>query len=123
RTRELAAFLAGWGAGFLMLGAIVLVGAAWLPAATDDPRPWLNRLRLALGLLLLALAWKYWRGRPRAGETPPVPGWIATLESLTLRRAAGLGFLMAAVNPKNALLVVAGAVTIAATTPLPGARI
>ena len=123
KGRELAGFLVGWGAGFLILGGIVLVAAASLPGATDEPRLWMNRIRLVLGLLLLALAGKYWRGRPRGGEAPPVPGWIAALETLTLRRAAGLGFLMAAANPKNALLIASGAMGIAAATPLPAARI
>ena len=45
------------------------------------------------------------------------------LDTLTPLRAAGLGFMLVAVNPKNMLLVLSGAVTIATATLLPLAQL
>jgi len=66
-----------------------------------------------LGLLLVALAVKQWRGRPRAGAEPPVPGWMRTVDDFTVAKAGGAGFALSALNPKNVLLTVAAAAEIA----------
>lgn len=69
-----------------------------------------------LGLVLFGLAYKQWRARPRNGSEPTVPKWMKSVDGLTPRKAFGLAFLSAAVNPKNAALAVSGAATIAVAT-------
>lgn len=41
-----------------------------------------------------------------------MPKWMAAIGSFTFVRATGLGFLLAAVNPKNLLMCVAAGVTV-----------
>src|ERR1700754_1936489 len=64
------AFLGGWLLGLAAVGTIVLVASGSAGASQDDgaPATWVSWLKIALGLLLLAVAVKQWRGRPRAGE-------------------------------------------------------
>jgi threonine/homoserine/homoserine lactone efflux protein len=66
-----------------------------------------------LGVLLVALALNQWRGRPRAGNEAPMPGWMQALDTFTTAKAAGLGFALSALNPKNMLLTLAAAAEIA----------
>ena len=72
-------------------------------------------LKLVLGILLLLVAAKQWRGRPRAGEEAATPKWMAALDSFTPVKSLGSGALLSSVNPKNLLLSVAGAAAIAQT--------
>src|SRR6185312_5895219 len=53
-----------------------------------------------------------WRGRPGAGDQPPTPGWMRTVGDFTPAKAAGAGFALTALNPKNVLLVVGAAAEI-----------
>jgi threonine/homoserine/homoserine lactone efflux protein len=108
------AFVVAWTAGLAAVGAIVLVFAGWADASdAGEPATWVNVLLLGLGLLLVALAVKQWRGRPRAGAEPPVPGWMRTVDDFTVAKAGGAGFALSALNPKNVLLTVAAAAEIA----------
>ena len=47
-----------------------------------------ERVLLVLGVVLLAYAVKQWRGRPRAGEESPTPGWMSTMDDFTPVKAA-----------------------------------
>ncbi|MFF2268598.1 GAP family protein [Cellulosimicrobium cellulans] len=110
-------FLVGW---FLAVGAVTLLVATLAGAATPDddgPPLWAAILKIVLGLLLLLLAVKQWRGRPRAGVEPPAPTWMAAIDAFTPVKAAGLAVLLGAVNPKNLLLVVSGGAAIASAAP------
>src|SRR5262249_45615255 len=52
--------------------------------------------------------------RPASGkEETPMPGWMRTIDDFTLVKAAGAGFALTALNPKNVLLVAAAAAEIA----------
>jgi hypothetical protein len=57
--------------------------------------------QLLLGLLFAALAVRQWRSRPRPGVTVEPPKLFAAVDSMGGGKAAGLGFLAAAANPKN----------------------
>jgi threonine/homoserine/homoserine lactone efflux protein len=107
-------FLAGWVLGLAVAGTIVLLVAGGA-GATDQGQPatWTGWLKLALGLLLVALAVKQWRGRPTGDEQPELPKWMQTIDTFSAPRALGFGFLLAAVNPKNLVLTVAAAASIA----------
>jgi hypothetical protein len=110
------AFLLGWIAGIAIAGAILLAIAG--PAsASDDGRPaaWVDWLKLVLGLLLLLVAVREWRGRPHEGHEVATPKWMGALDAFTPVKALGAGLLLGTVNPKNLLLIVGGAAAAAQT--------
>jgi threonine/homoserine/homoserine lactone efflux protein len=110
------AFLLGWIAGLTIVGAIVLLVSGGADATGDDgPATWVGVLKLVLGALLLALALKQWRGRPRGDEAPPLPKWMQTIDAFQPPKALAMGALLSGVNPKNLLLTVAAATAIAQT--------
>ncbi|HEY1369436.1 MAG TPA: GAP family protein [Gaiellaceae bacterium] len=113
-TAKGLAFVLAWCAGLAAVGGIALVLVGVADGSEDgEPATWVNALVLGLGLLLLALAVKQLRARPRAGEETPVPGWMRTIGDFTTVKAGGAGFALSALNPKNVLLTVAAAAEIA----------
>lgn len=121
--KAVASFLCGWVGGFLAVGGGVILMVDVVSVGSGTTPAWINFARILLGILLLFLAWRQWQGRPRGGVTPTPPRWMSMLDTLTPLRAAGLGFMLVAVNPKNMLLVLSGAVTIATATLLPLAQL
>ena len=110
------AFLLGWLAGLVVVGTAVLLLSSG--AGADDggtPATWASWLEIVLGALLLLIAVRQWRRRPRAGAEPELPAWMATIDRFTPGRAAGMAVVLAGVNPKNLLLTVAAATAIAQT--------
>ncbi len=110
------AFLLGWVAGVLGAGAILLVVAGGAGAHEDGaPADWVSWLKLLLGVLLLLVALRQWRGRPHDGEEAATPKWMGALDAFTPVKAGGAGVVLSALNPKNLLLIVAGAAAVAQT--------
>jgi hypothetical protein len=110
------AFLVGWLLGLAVVGAIVLLLAS--PANADDdgkPATWVDVLKLVLGLLLVLIALRQWRGRPHDGEEAPTPKWMGAIEAFTPQKALGAGAVLVAANPKNLMLAVGAAAAIAQT--------
>lgn len=109
-----SAFGLAWFVGLVAVGGVVLLlaGAAD-PTSGAAPATWVSVLLLCLGVLLVALAVKQWRGRPRAGEDAPLPGWMQKVDEFSVAKAAGAGFALSALNPKNVLLTAAAAAEIA----------
>ena len=109
-------FLAGWIISMAVAGAILLavVGSSD-PTDNGAPSDSTSTLKLILGILLVGLAVKQWRGRPKAGEDAPMPKWMDAVEGFTPVKSAGLGALVSVVNPKNLILIVGGATAIAQT--------
>lgn len=110
------AFLAGWLAGLVGAGALLLL-LAGVASASDDGAPalWVNWLKVLLGAGLVVVALRQWLGRPRGGAEPATPTWMGAVGAFTPAKAAGLGVVLAAVNPKNLLLVFSGTAAIAQT--------
>jgi threonine/homoserine/homoserine lactone efflux protein len=109
-----AAFALAWAVGLAAVGAIVLWLADEAGASEDgEPATWASVLLLVLGILLLAYAFKQWRGRPREDEEPPTPRWMSAVDAFTPMKAAGTGFALSGLNPKNVLLAAAAAAEIA----------
>jgi threonine/homoserine/homoserine lactone efflux protein len=110
------AFIAGWIAGLSIVGTIVLLVASGAdPSDKGQAADWVNWLKIVLGMLLLGVALRQWRGRPRGGQEATMPKWMRTIDTFKPAKAAGLGVLLSAVNPKNLLLVVGAAAAISQT--------
>jgi hypothetical protein len=103
-------FLLGWVLGLAVVSGVVYAIADGADAATDstasDTVSW---VKVGLGVLLLALARRNWAKRPQPGETPPLPKWMAAVDSITPLRALGLAVLLSVVNPKNLVLAIGAA--------------
>jgi threonine/homoserine/homoserine lactone efflux protein len=108
------AFVVGWLVGLAIVGAIALSVLEGADASSDGgPATWVSWLNLALGVLLLLLGVRQFRGRPRAGDAVATPKWMGALDTFSPAKAAGAGVLLSSLNPKNLLLAVAGAAAIA----------
>ena len=117
------AFLAGWIVGIAVLGTIVLLVASGASASSQgSPATWVSVVKIVLGVLLWLLALRQWRARPRAGTEPALPAWMKTVDTFTPARSAGMGVVLSAVNPKNLLLVVGAAASIAQTGASTGSQ-
>lgn len=112
----IAAFLIGWMLGLAVVGG-VLIGLADLVSLAGQPAWWAGYLKIVLGAVLLTLAVRKVLRRSRSDAEPSVPKWMARLDTTTAGQASRLGFLLAAVNPKNLVFVAAGAAIIADATP------
>lgn len=110
-------FLVGWLASVAAVGTVMLLIAGGIDATDDGaPATWVSVLLLVLGVLLLLVALKQWRDRPRQGDAPKAPPkWMSALDRFTPLKAAGTAVLLGGLNPKNLLLILAGAAAIAQT--------
>lgn len=109
------AFIAGWILGLAVVGTLVLLASSGVASEQGEPADWVNWLKLVLGLLLLAVALRQWRGRPPGDAEPEMPKWMETIDTFTPVKAAGFGVLLSGINPKNLLLCVGAAAAIAQT--------
>jgi threonine/homoserine/homoserine lactone efflux protein len=109
------AFLAGWVLGLAVVSTIVLLVAGAAGANDGQPATWVDVLKLVLGALLLLLAARQWRTRPRAGEAAELPKWMRTIDGFTAGRSLAMGVALSGINPKNLLLTVGAAATVAQT--------
>ncbi|PYI38043.1 hypothetical protein CVS30_12550 [Arthrobacter psychrolactophilus] len=107
-------FLAGWVAGIAIAVSIFVLLAGAVSGSEEDAgsQPVLGAVQLLFGLVLLALAVKQWRSRPKPGEVAELPKWMAAIDTMKPAAALGLAFLLAAVNPKNLLMAAAAGVSI-----------
>lgn len=108
-----AGFLLGWVLGIVVAVTVFTLLSSALPDAdADASKPIQGVIQLLLGALLLLLAVRQWRGRPKAGEEPTMPTWMQAIDKVSFPVALGLGFLLSAVNPKNLLLAASAGVDI-----------
>jgi threonine/homoserine/homoserine lactone efflux protein len=101
------AFVLGWIVGLTALGGVIVLAAGAFGG--DDTASLAGGVQLALGVLLLVVAARKWRGRPRDGESVEMPKWLQSVDHFGPVKAAGLGVLLSAANPKNMLLIAAAA--------------
>jgi hypothetical protein len=110
------AFVVGWIVGLAVVGSVVLLLAGGAGASEDgEPATWVSWVKLVLGLLLLVLAVRKWRTRPRGDGTDDLPGWMKALDTFTAPKSLGIAAVLSGVNPKNLMLTVAAAAAIAQT--------
>jgi hypothetical protein len=108
------AFLIAWLVGLTLIGTVVLWLADPTGANTDDgPAAWVGWFELILGVVAVLLGIKQFRGRPPTGEEPPMPKWMSAIDKFTAGRSATFGIVLSALNPKNLMLTLAAAATIA----------
>jgi threonine/homoserine/homoserine lactone efflux protein len=109
-----AVYVLGWLGGLLVVGGLTLAFVDVTTGASPDDTGWVGPvIRLGLGVVLLLLALREWRGRPRPGDVPALPAWMASLEGARPRRAFVLGVTLASVKPKNLVLAAAAGAAIA----------
>ena len=107
------AFAVGWVAGLVIVSTIVLLVANGADEADSAASTSVNWVTLALGLLFLAMAHRQWRSRPKKGEEPVMPKWMATIDSFNPGKSLLLGAALSGANPKNLALTLAAAASIA----------
>ncbi|OJX74035.1 GAP family protein [Leifsonia sp. 71-9] len=106
-------FLLGWLLGIIVAVVVFTLLSGLIPAADPDAsQPIGGTIKIVLGVLLLLLALRQWRSRPKPGETAALPKWMAAIDQMTAGRSLGLAFILAAVNPKNLLLAAGAGVAI-----------
>jgi threonine/homoserine/homoserine lactone efflux protein len=107
------AFLLGWIVGISAVTVVVLLVARGAGASDEDSQDGVAWVKVVLGLLLIGLAVRQWRSRSAPGVEVPMPKWMAAIDAFTPVKAAGAGVVLSAVNPKNFVLAVGAAATIA----------
>jgi threonine/homoserine/homoserine lactone efflux protein len=117
-------FLLGWVVGVVVATTLFTVIAATAGlGGSSGPSSGASWTKLVLGVLLLLLAGRQWRSRPAPGEDAALPKWMQALDGFTLGKAAALGFILAAVNPKNLLLCAAAGTTVGSASVSTGGRV
>lgn len=111
------AFMIGSIVGILVAVVAFSILSSALPEADGGPAPIAGIIKIILGLLLWLVALRQWRGRPAEGEQAILPKWMSAIDSMTPAKCLALGYLLAAVNPKN-LLLAASAGLIIGSAPL-----
>jgi len=115
------AFTLGWVAALAAVITVVVLAGSGLD--TTGPRPdWSWWVKLAAGVLFLLFALRQWQDRPREGHVRSPPKWMQAIDRFTPGRSAGLAALLVVANPKNLVLAVGGAVSIATSTASGGGK-
>ena len=98
------AFLGGWLLGLAAVGVIVLAATDTYAGTSSEPSQVVSAIKLALGLLLLVLAWRQLDKRPKPGQEAPLPKWMTALDSFTPSRSLVFAALLSGLKPKNLIL-------------------
>jgi Sap, sulfolipid-1-addressing protein len=105
----------------LLLGCVVGVAGAvalftlladLLPTQDSGGSLAASLIKMVVGMLLVILALKQWRGRPAGGDRAGLPKWMARVDSMTPGSALVLGLLLSAVVPKNLLIALSAGLII-----------
>jgi threonine/homoserine/homoserine lactone efflux protein len=107
------AFALGWVAGLAVVSVVVVLVAGGASDPGSDADTGVNWLITGIGALFLVMAARQWKKRPKSGETPVAPSWMATIGSISWTKAVVLGTALSAANPKNLALTLAASASIA----------
>ncbi|NMM90737.1 hypothetical protein B2J88_41510 [Rhodococcus sp. SRB_17] len=102
-------FAVGWLLGIIVATVLFVILSGTVSTTDDGPSTTVSWIKLALGVLLLAFGVKQWRGR---GGEHLTPKWMQAIDEMTTVKGLGLGFALAAINPKNLLMCIAAGVSI-----------
>ncbi len=104
-------FALGWVIGLAAVSAVVVIAlGSTVESNTETGIEW---FKVAMGVLFFIMAAKQWRKRPKAGQSPEMPKWMSTIDSVTPPRATWLGAALSGANPKNLALTLTAAASIA----------
>ncbi|MGA7398260.1 MAG: GAP family protein [Solirubrobacterales bacterium] len=110
------AFVLGWIIGLGVAGGVILAISGAADASNQgSPADWVTYLKLGLGIVLILVAARTWRGRPKPGEEASFPAWMKAVDQFTPAKSAAIAFALSAINPKNLLITAAAAAAIAQT--------
>ncbi len=107
------AFILGWLLGLAVIGILVIGILGGAGGDSGGPASWVPWLELGLGVLLLVVAARQFSRRPHDGDTAPTPKWMGAIDGFSPPKSLAAGAILSALNPKNLLLAVGGAATIA----------
>ncbi|MCZ4099880.1 GAP family protein [Streptomyces sp. So13.3] len=117
------AFAAAWMVTLAVVSVIVVLAGSGADArVSSDPASWTSWVKLALGILLLLLAGMQWRGRPQDGQEAQLPRWMESIEAFSPAKSALLAAALVGVSPKNLILAVGGALSIASSSAGSGGK-
>ena len=85
------AFALGWVVGLTVVSAVVVGLLGGSDDADSATATGAGAMQLVLGALLLVLAARKWRSRPRAGDEPEMPKWMDSVDHMSTLRALVLG--------------------------------
>ncbi|WP_313815473.1 GAP family protein [Citricoccus sp.] len=121
RARSTAVgFLTGWLGGIIVAATVFTLLSSFLPEGDDGARPIRGIIHLALGVLLLFVAARQWKSRPKNDEQPDLPKWMQAVDSMAFGKALGLAVLLVAVNPKNLVMSASAGLAIGSAGTAPG---
>ena len=107
-------FLAGFIAGVAaILGSFVAVAGVVDLSPDADHATWAGPVKFVLGVYLLAAAVRKFRSRPRAGRDASMPKWMGGITAYSPGKSLAAGVALGALNPKNVIVGLAAAVTVA----------
>jgi len=108
------AFLLGWVVGLGVLAAVVYIVADALNVSSDSTASdSTSTVKVVLGVALIIGGLRRLRKHTAAGAEPAMPKWMAGVDTFTPVKAAGLGVVLGAVNPKNLVLTIGAATGLA----------
>jgi threonine/homoserine/homoserine lactone efflux protein len=107
------AFALGWVVGLTTVSVLVVLIAGAASDPGSDAATGVNWVMAGIGVLFLVMAVRMWRKRPARGESPEMPSWMASINSVAPVKAILLGSVLSGANPKNLALTLAAAAAIA----------
>ena len=108
-----SAFGVGWMVGLLLVSVVVLALTGDADDSDSATSTASSVVKILFGLMFFALAVKQWRSRPKPGDEPKLPPWMASLNTFGVGKCFAFGALLSGVNPKNLALTFSAAATIA----------
>lgn len=115
------AFSAGWLGGIVVAVTAFVLLAAVLPRSdSTGSKPVAGVIKLLLGAALLLLALRQFR---RRNDEATMPAWMSAIDGMTAAKGGSIGFLVAAVNPKNLAMAAAAGVAVGTSGLATGSQV
>lgn len=111
-TRAVSAsigFALGWLFGIVVATSAFVMLAGVIASSEDGPSAAASWITLVVGVLLLVFGVTRWRAR---ADEHDIPAWMRAIDEMTPAKGLGIGFALAAINPKNLLMCIATGVAI-----------
>lgn len=99
-------FATGWLVGIVVATVVFVTIGGAVGSQDSSSSGW---IKVGLGVALLGVGIREWRNRNAEASTPK---WMSAIDRLRPFAAMGIGFALAAVNPKNLVMCAAAGITI-----------